>query len=73
VMLGMLGVIMAVIIVTGIAHALHPPSNIEIVDPLTLHLQGEFAESSLGAATESRTAPSPSARSRSNTVSFRPA
>jgi cytochrome c oxidase subunit 2 len=41
-----------VIVVTGITHALHPPSNVEPTDPVTLHLQGEFVESNLGTALE---------------------
>lgn len=52
VMIGMLVVMMAVIVATGVGHALHPPSNVETIDPLTLHLGGEFAESNLGAAAE---------------------
>jgi cytochrome c oxidase subunit 2 len=52
IMLGMLGVMMAVIVVTGVSSALHPPSNVETIDPLTLHLGGEFAESNLGTAVE---------------------
>jgi cytochrome c oxidase subunit 2 len=52
IMLGMLAVMMAVIVVTGVTHALHPPSNVETIDPATLHLNGEFAESNLGTATE---------------------
>src|ERR1700747_3152321 len=52
-MLSMLGVMMAIIVVTGATHALHPPSNVETIDPTTLHLGGEFAESNL------RTAPEP--------------
>jgi cytochrome c oxidase subunit 2 len=52
VMLVMLGVMMAVIVVTGAGHALHPPSHVETIDPTTLHLGGEFAESNLGTATE---------------------
>jgi cytochrome c oxidase subunit II len=51
-MLGMLAVMMAVIVVTGVTNALHPPSNVEIVDPTTLHLGGEFVESNLGTAVE---------------------
>src|SRR5437667_185934 len=39
-----------VIVATGIAHALDPPSNVETTDPVMLHLQGEFAESNLGTA-----------------------
>jgi cytochrome c oxidase subunit II len=52
IMLGMLAVMMAVIVGTGVTHALHPPSNVETIDPTTLHLNGEFAESNLGTATE---------------------
>ncbi|HYZ65052.1 MAG TPA: hypothetical protein VE650_21590 [Acetobacteraceae bacterium] len=43
---------MVVIVATGVAGALHPPSDIEVVDPVTLHLQGEFVESNLGTAVE---------------------
>jgi cytochrome c oxidase subunit II len=52
VMLGGLGVMMVVIVATGASNALHPPSNVETIDPLTLHLGGEFAESNLGTAVE---------------------
>jgi cytochrome c oxidase subunit II len=52
IMLSMLGVMMAIIVVTGALHALHPPSNVETIDPTTLHLGGEFAESNLGTAAE---------------------
>jgi cytochrome c oxidase subunit 2 len=52
VMAAMLGVMVAIIVVTGIAGALHPSSNVEIVDPQTLHLSGEFVESNLGTAVE---------------------
>ncbi len=51
-MLGLLAAMMAVVVATSLAHALHPPSNIEVIDPLTLHLAGEFVESNLGAARE---------------------
>jgi cytochrome c oxidase subunit II len=51
-MLAMLGVMMAVVVVTGVTRALNPPSNVETIDPLTLHLGGEFAESNLGTALE---------------------
>ena len=52
IVLGMLGVMMAVIVVTGVTNALHPPSNVETIDPTTLHLGGEFAESNLGSAVD---------------------
>ena len=51
-MAGMLLIMLAVIVVTGIAGAMHPPSNVEVIDPTTLHLQGEFVESNLGTAVE---------------------
>ena len=48
----MLGIMMVVIVMTGVTSALHPPSNVEVVDPQTLHLNGEFVESNLGTALE---------------------
>jgi len=44
VMVSMLVVMMAIIVTTGILGALHPSSNVEVVDPLMLHLRGEFVE-----------------------------
>jgi cytochrome c oxidase subunit 2 len=32
--------------------AMHPASNVEVIQPLTLHLGGEFAQSNLGTAVE---------------------
>ena len=52
IMLGMLALMMAIIVVTGMTNALHPPSNVETIDPTTLHLGGEFVESNLGTAVE---------------------
>jgi len=52
VVLSMLGAMMAIMVVTGALHALHPPSNVETIDPTILHLGGEFAESNLGTAAE---------------------
>jgi cytochrome c oxidase subunit 2 len=51
-MVAMLTVMLAIIVVTGVAGAMHPPSNVEVIDPTTLHLQGEFVESNLGTAVE---------------------
>jgi cytochrome c oxidase subunit 2 len=51
-MAGMLVVMLAVVVTTGIVDGLHPPSNVEVVDPTTLHLQGEFVQSNLGTAVE---------------------
>jgi cytochrome c oxidase subunit 2 len=52
IMASMLVVMMAIIVITGIIGALHLSSNVEVVDPLTLHLHGEFVESNLGTAIE---------------------
>lgn len=52
IMAAMLVAMMVVIVVTGITGALHPPSNVEVIDPVTLHLGGEFVESNLGTAVE---------------------
>jgi len=52
VMVAMLIVMMAVMVTTGIVSALHPASNVEVIDPQTLHLKGEFVESNLGTAIE---------------------
>jgi cytochrome c oxidase subunit 2 len=51
-MAAMLAVMMVVLIVTSVTGALHPSSNVEVVEPLTLHLGGEFVESNLGTAIE---------------------
>lgn len=48
----MLVVMLAVIVTTGIVNGLHPASNVEVVNPTTIHLQGEFVESNLGTAIE---------------------
>jgi cytochrome c oxidase subunit 2 len=52
IMAGMLGIMLAVLVLTGVFQALHPLSHIETVDPATLHLAGEFVESNLGSAVE---------------------
>jgi len=51
-MITMIGVVMLVIATIGIADALHPASNVEVVDPQTLHLSGEFVDSNLGTTIE---------------------
>ena len=48
----MLVVMLVVIVTTGIVNGLHPASNVEVVNPTTLHLQGEFVESNLGTVIE---------------------
>jgi cytochrome c oxidase subunit 2 len=44
--------IMLAIIYAGLVHHINPPSNIETVDPKTLHLTGEFTEGNLGTSVE---------------------
>jgi len=52
IMAAMLVVMIAIVVLTGITGAMHPSSNVEVIDPTTLHLQGEFVESNLGTAVE---------------------
>ena len=52
IMAAMLAAMMAILVTTGIFSSLHVASNVEVVDPLTLHLNGEFVESNLGTAVE---------------------
>jgi cytochrome c oxidase subunit II len=52
IMAAMLVVMLAIVVLTGITDAMHPSSNVEVVDPTTLHLGGEFVESNLGTAVE---------------------
>ncbi len=40
------------ILYAGLVHGINPPSNIETVDPKTLHLSGEFTEGNLGTRVE---------------------
>jgi cytochrome c oxidase subunit II len=45
---GMVSVIMLALIYAGLVQHINPPSNIETIDPTTLHLTGEFTEANLG-------------------------
>src|SRR3954447_24501301 len=45
---GTVSVISAAIIYAALAAHINPPSNIETIDPQTLHLSGEFTEQNLG-------------------------
>ena len=49
---GVVTVIMLAIIYAGLVHHINPPSNIETIDPKTLHLTGEFTEENLGTRVE---------------------
>ena len=51
-MVSMLIVMLVVVVLTSALGALHPASNVEVIQPLTLHLGGEFAESNLGTEIE---------------------
>lgn len=46
--LGTVSLIMLAVIYAGLVHHINPPSNIEKIDPKTLHLSGEFTEPNLG-------------------------
>src|SRR3954470_12721684 len=46
--IGVVSLIMLALIYAGIVHHINPPSNIETIDPKTLHLSGEFTEPNLG-------------------------
>jgi cytochrome c oxidase subunit II len=52
IMAAMLGVMLAVIVLTGVTQMMHPPSDVETINAATLHLEGEFVESNLGSASE---------------------
>lgn len=49
---GILGLLVAMVIFTGLHWAMMPPSRVETIDPTTLHVTGEFIESNLGSAVE---------------------
>jgi cytochrome c oxidase subunit II len=51
-MAAILGLMLAVIVLTGITQMLNPLSDVETINPATLHLKGEFVESNLGTAME---------------------
>lgn len=42
------GLIVGVIVVSSAALIMHPPSNVETINPGTLHIEGEFVEANLG-------------------------
>jgi len=52
VVLAITGLLVLVMIVTGLHWASMPPSRVETVDVRTLHLKGEFVESNLGTLLE---------------------
>jgi cytochrome c oxidase subunit 2 len=50
IVVGIIGLLVLMMIVTGLHWASMPPSRVETVDVKTLHLKGEFVESNLGTA-----------------------
>jgi cytochrome c oxidase subunit 2 len=50
--LGIVVVLVAMTVFTGLHWAIMPPSRVETIDPLKLHVAGEFVESNLGTAAE---------------------
>jgi len=49
----LIAILVAMTIYTGLHWAMMPPSRVEIIDPKTLHISGEFIESNLGSGFES--------------------
>ena len=47
-----IGLLIAMMILTGVHWSAMPPSRVETVDVNTLHIEGEFVESNLGTALE---------------------
>jgi cytochrome c oxidase subunit II len=43
---------LSVVVFTALTMSINPPSNVERIDPKTLHLSGEFAEHNLGTTVE---------------------
>ena len=52
IVLCIIGLLVAMMVVTGLHWAAMPPSRVETVDVKTLHLKGEFVESNLGTVVE---------------------
>jgi cytochrome c oxidase subunit II len=44
----LIAAILGMIVFTALTRDINPPSNVEFIDPKTLHLSGEFAEQNLG-------------------------
>ncbi len=45
-----MAVMVGVIVVSGLTNGLHPPSNVETIDPTQVYQSSEFSESNLGTA-----------------------
>jgi cytochrome c oxidase subunit II len=44
----LIAAILGIVVFTALTRGINPPSNVERIDPKTLHLSGEFAEQNLG-------------------------
>lgn len=53
-MIGVAAVMLIAILVASLAFHINPPGSVETIDPATLHLSGEFAESNLGTRIEEK-------------------
>ena len=51
---GIIFLLVAMMVVTGVHWAAMPPSRVETIDPRTLHMRGEFVESNLGSAVDTQ-------------------
>jgi cytochrome c oxidase subunit 2 len=49
---GIIFLLIAAMVFTGLHWAAMPPSRVEVIDPRTLHIQGEFVEDNLGTRIE---------------------
>jgi cytochrome c oxidase subunit 2 len=47
-------VLVAMMVFTGVHWAAMPPSRVEVVDPRTLHMRGEFVEDNLGTSVDAQ-------------------
>jgi cytochrome c oxidase subunit II len=52
IVVAIIGVLIGMMVVTGVHWAAMPPSRVETVDVKTLHIKGEFVEQNLGTALE---------------------
>lgn len=52
IVIGIIGLLIGMMIVTGLHWAAMPPSRVETVDVRTLHIKGEFVERNLGTTLE---------------------
>jgi cytochrome c oxidase subunit 2 len=46
--------LMAMMVFTGLHWAAMPPSRVEVIDPRTLHMRGEFVEDNLGTSVDAQ-------------------